>query len=58
MCKNPATDLRQIKNIVAAAHALTTQWRVVVSYAQIQQALDVSKEFINEVYGAPKRHCN
>jgi hypothetical protein len=49
------TDFRQIRNVVAAAHALATQDKVAVTYAHIQQALDVSKDFINEFYGAPMR---
>jgi len=47
-------DLRQIKNVVAAAHALATQGMVPLTSVHIQQALDVSKEFIDEFYGVPE----
>ncbi|KIX92574.1 uncharacterized protein Z520_11750 [Fonsecaea multimorphosa CBS 102226] len=45
----------QIKNVVAAAHALAMQGNAPVTDQHIQLALDVSEEFIKEFYRPPER---
>lgn len=54
-CNALLLTFRQIKNVVAAAHALATQDNTPVRYEDIQQALEVSEEFIKKFFRPPQR---
>jgi hypothetical protein len=46
-----AADCFQIKNAVAAAHALATKQGAPLAYSHLQQAIKTSENFIREFYG-------
>jgi SpoVK/Ycf46/Vps4 family AAA+-type ATPase len=47
-------DCVQIKNAVAAAHALATRQGAQLSHSQLQQAVKTSKKFLDEFYSVPR----
>ena len=49
------TDVRQIKNLVATAHALATGDNTVVTFSHLMQMVNLSKEFSN-TFGATPAH--